>query len=422
MTHPIGRRGNPAYDSRATSSPDASGSATQSYEEFLADIKVRIRSAQARAARAINAELIEVYWQIGQEIVRRQAEEGLERGRRTPGVIRRLSADLRTTFPGATGFSPANLARMRSFALAWPEDEGLAQRVRDLPWGHIVELVQRLDDRDTRDWYAARAGAWSRAQLQAAIASSLHEREGAAITNFERTLETGEAEAVQRIARDPVILDFVRLGDGARERDLETALLDDIERFMLALGEGFYFAGRQKSLRVGEEEFILDLLFYHHPTRRFVVIDLKLGPFQAEFAGKINLYVNAIDELIADEQDRATVGFVLCAGRNEAVAHLTLQGIATPIAVTRYIVGERGVRIAGEEAQITDGLEEEMEGLRRAEQRITEYAARRAHELTDDAEHACEQRNRRHAPPPNKAPRGDRRQQGPTKELAMGHQ
>ena len=119
-------------------------------------------------------------------------------------------------FPGAPGFSPANLARMRSFALAWPKDDGIAQRVRDLPWGHIVELVQKLDDRDTRDWYAARAGSWSRAQLQAAIASSLHEREGAAITNFEHTLVAGEAEAVQRIARDPVVLDFVRLGDGAR--------------------------------------------------------------------------------------------------------------------------------------------------------------------------------------------------------------
>ena len=128
--------------------------------------------------------------------------------------------------------------------------------------------------------------------------SHLHEREGAAATNFERTLEAGDAEAVQRIARDPVVLDFVQLTDGAKERDLEAALLVDIERFMLALGEGFYFAGRQKSLEIGGEEFILDLLFYHHPTRRFVVIDLKIGRFQAEFAGKMNLYVNAVNDLV----------------------------------------------------------------------------------------------------------------------------
>jgi predicted nuclease of restriction endonuclease-like (RecB) superfamily len=339
-----------------------------------------------RAARAINAELIGVYWQIGKEIERRQVEAGPERGRRTPGVIQRLSADLRTAFPGATGFSPANLARMRSFAVAWPDASDLAHGVQDLPWGHIVELVQKLDDRNLRDWYVQRAGAWTRAQLQTNIVNRLHEREGAAITNFGRTLQDGDAEVVQRITRDPVILDFVQLADGARERDLEVALLEDIERFMLALGEGFYFAGRQKSLEVGREELILDLLFFHHPTRRFVVIDLKLGPFKAEFAGKMNLYVNAVDAIIAHEEDRATVGFILCADRDEAVAHLTLQGIATPLAVTRYTVGEHGVQIAGEDAQITEGLEQEMEGLRRVEQQVTEYTARRARELTDSAE------------------------------------
>ncbi len=159
-----------------TSSTEAP--ATQSYEEFLEDIKGRIRSAQARAARAISAELIGVYWQIGKEIERRQTEAGPERGRKTPGVIQRLSADLRTAFPGATGFSPANLARMRSFAAAWPEEADLAHGVRDLPWGHIVELVQKLDDRNIRDWYVRRAGAWTRAQLQTNIATRLHEREG----------------------------------------------------------------------------------------------------------------------------------------------------------------------------------------------------------------------------------------------------
>jgi len=373
-------------DLPATSSADAPGPATHSYEEFLEDIKARIRSAQARAARAINAELIGVYWQIGKEIERRQTEAGPERGRRTPGVIQRLSADLRTAFPGATGFSPANLARMRSFAVAWPGEADLAHGVQDLPWGHIVELVQKLDDRDTRDWYVRRAGAWTRAQLQTNIATRLHEREGTAITNFEQALEADDAEAVQRITRDPVVLDFVRLADGAKERDLEAALLEDIERFMLALGEGFYFAGRQKTLEIGGEELILDLLFFHHPTRRFVVIDLKIGPFKAEFAGKMNLYVNAVNALIAHEEDRATVGFILCAGRNEAVAHLTLQGITTPIAVTRYTVGEHGVLLAGEDAQITEGLQEEMEGLRRVEKQVAEFAARRARELAQDSE------------------------------------
>jgi predicted nuclease of restriction endonuclease-like (RecB) superfamily len=358
--------------------------ATQSYEEFLEDIKGRIRSAQARAARAISAELIGVYWQIGREILQRQAEEGDRRGRGGPKIIERLSADLRAAFPGARGFSVSSLRYMRAFAAAWPEQEMLQHGVGALPWGHITRLLDRLADRPTRDWYAVRAGPWSRAQLETAIASRLHEREGVAITNFERALEADDAEAVQRITRDPVVLDFVQLTDGAKERDLEAALLEDIERFMLALGEGFYFAGRQKSLEIGGDEFIIDLLFYHHPTRRFVVIDLKIGPFQAEFAGKMNLYVNAVDEFIANEEDRATAGFILCAGRNEAVAHLTLQGIATPIAVTRYTVGEHGVLMTGEDAQVTEGLEDEMEGLRRVEQQVTEFAARRAHELAEN--------------------------------------
>jgi predicted nuclease of restriction endonuclease-like (RecB) superfamily len=245
-------------------------------------------------------------------------------------------------------------------------------------------LLDKLSDRPTRDWYAARASSWSKAELAHHIASGLHERQAAAISNFDCTLRDGDAEAVQRITRDPVVLDFVRLAEGAKERDLEVALLTDIERFMLALGEGFYFAGRQKSLVVGGEEFILDLLFFHHPTRRFVVIDLKIGAFQAEFAGKMNLNVNAVNELIAHGEDRATVGFILCTDRNEAVAHLTLQGIATPIAVTRYTVGENGVLVAGENAQISKGLEGEMEGLRRVEQQVAEFAARRAHELAGD--------------------------------------
>lgn len=366
----------------ATGSPES----PRSYEEFLEEIKGRIRSAHARAARAINAELIDVYWQIGQEILRRQAQEGNRRGRGGPKIVERLSADLRAAFPGARGYSVSSLRYMRAFAAAWPEREMLQSGTGALPWGHIMLLLDKLSDRPTRDWYAARASGWSGAELAHHIASRLHERQVAAITNFDRALPTGDAEFVQRITRDPVVLDFVRLTEGAKERNLEAALLTDIERFMLALGEGFYFAGRQKSLQIGEEEFILDLLFYHHPTRRFVVIDLKVGPFRAEFAGKMNLYVNAVNALIAHDEDRATVGFILCTDRDEAVAHLTLQGIVTPIAVTRYTVGKRGVQMTGEEAQVTEGIEDEMAELRRVEQQVAEFAARRARELADTSD------------------------------------
>lgn len=177
----------------------------RSYDEFLEDIKVRVRRAQARAVRAINAELVEVYWQIGSEILRRQAEEGPDLGRRDPGVVQRLSADLRSAFPGARGYSAPNLYRMRSLAAAWPE--GLSDRLRDLPWGHLTTLVAKAEP-STRAWYAERAGGWSQAELDAAITTRLHEREGAAITNFDRTLEVDDAEQVRRITRDPLVLDF----------------------------------------------------------------------------------------------------------------------------------------------------------------------------------------------------------------------
>ena len=183
-----------------------------------------------------------------------------------------------------------------------------------------------------------------------------------------------------RITRDPLILDFVELAECAGERDLEAALLSDIERFMLAVGEGFYFAGRQRSLQVGGEEFILDLLIYHHPTRRFVVIELKVGPFRTEFAGKMNLYVNAVNELIAHDTGGRRSGSSAAPTRQDCrAAHAA--GIATPIAITRYTIGKQGVEMTGEEAEITEGIDEEMESMRRVEQRVAEFAARRASEL-----------------------------------------
>ncbi len=172
----------------------------RTYEEFLEDIKGRIRSAQARAARAIDAELIKVYWQIGYEILRRQAEEGDRRGRGGPKIVERLSADLRSAFPGARGFSVRSLRYMRAFAAAWPEREMLQSDIAALPWAHVTLLLDKLSDRPTRDWYAARASSWSKAELAHHIASRLHERQAAAITNFERTLPDGDAETVQRIA------------------------------------------------------------------------------------------------------------------------------------------------------------------------------------------------------------------------------
>lgn len=363
-----------AQGDAAATSPD--------YEELLADIKSRLHLARTRAVHAANAELIGAYWYIGTEILRRQAEGGNRRGRGGSKIIPRLSADLRAAFPDMRGFSVENLKRMRRFAAAWPDDEIGSHAVAQLPWGHISVLLDKLDDRPTRDWYAARAGHWTRAVLEFNIHTRLHEREGAALSNFEETLGSGEGEETPLLLRDPLVVDFVTSADARRERSLENALVADITRFMQALGDGFLYAGRQRAIDLGEGATVrLDLLFYHHPTARWVVIDLKLTPFKPEYAGKMNLYVNAVDELVAREGDKPTVGFILCTGRRETEARMTLRGMANPLAIGRYVVGAQGVEPCGEPVDATSGLEEELASLARVERQVTRFAARRASEL-----------------------------------------
>jgi predicted nuclease of restriction endonuclease-like (RecB) superfamily len=196
---------------------------------------------------------------------------------------------------------------MRDFSRAWTEEEMLQRGVATLPWGHIIALLG-IRNAEVRVWYVERAGEWTRPVLQHHIANDLHLAQAAAPSNFERALPPGDAEAAQALTRDPLIVDFIR-GNPGRERDLELALLADIERFMTALGKGFSFYGRQLALAVGERELIIDLLFYHHPQRRFVVIELKVGEFDPEHAGKLNLYVSTVDEQLAADDDAPASGF-----------------------------------------------------------------------------------------------------------------
>lgn len=356
--------------------PDgAPATALPSYEESLARIKTQVNLARTRAMRAVNEEMLRAYWQIGKEILRRQDDTGNRRGRAGVKIVQRLSTDLRAAFPDMTGFSVTNLRYMRAFAAAWPEERMLQHGVGALPWGHILVLLDGLEDRTTREWYAVRAGGWTRNVLQHHIATRLHEREGAVLSNFD---ETFDADDAQLVLRDPVLVEFVA-GAGGRERELEDALVADVARFMHALGDGFLYAGRQYVIDIGEgSEFRLDLLFYHHPTSRWVVIDLKTGPFRAEYTGKMNAYVNAVDELVARGGDKPTVGFILCAEHRRAEARFALRGMATPLAVGRYVTGERGVETADEPAGISDGLEGELVRLARVEQRLARFAAERA--------------------------------------------
>ena len=342
------------------------------YAEVLADIKTRVDAARVRALRAANAELMGVYWHIGRHIAEQQDAAPVKRGHTAPKIVERLSADLRAAYPDATGFSPRNLTYMRDFSRAWTEESILQRGVARLPWGSIIELLG-IRDPEVRAWYAERAGEWTRPVLQHHIANDLHLSQGAASSNFERALPPGDAEAAQALTRDPLIVDFIR-GTPGRERDLELALLTDIERFMTALGKGFSFYGRQLALTVGDRDFATDLVFYHHPQRRFVVIELKIGEFDPEHAGKLNFYVSTVDDQLAGEDDAPTIGILLCATRDEAVTEMTLRGISSPIAVARWKTGSE--MTLTEEPTVSPGLQAELAEMREVEAELTAFATR----------------------------------------------
>ena len=271
------------------------------YGQLLNDVKDRIRSARVTAAFAINRALIELYWEIGNEIRVRERAEGWGAKVKT-----RLATDLRREFPDMTGLSRANLHYMRAFAEAWPIDAHaiVQQPVGQLPWGQNISLLTKLKDRESRLWYAQKAieHGWSRPVLEAQIATGLRERRGRAISSFGHALPPADSELVRDAIKDPYHFEFLALGSEANE-DLERALLSDVESFLMEMGRGFALVGRQWPLRIPgagndpDSEFFVDLLFFNYLLNRFVVIDLKVEKFKPEFAGKMNFYLNAVDEI-----------------------------------------------------------------------------------------------------------------------------
>lgn len=303
------------------------------YADWLADIKARVATARQRAALAANAELIQLYWQIGRDILERQAAQGWG-----SKVIERLARDLREAFPDMKGFSRANLLYMRAFADAWPEAAIVQQTVGRLPWGHNVLLITRIKNPDLRMRYAEQACAegWSRVTLELNIRNRLHERQGQAVTNFGARLPVPHSELAHETLKDPYLFDFLGLGDEAREREIENALVRHITRFLLELGTGFAFVGRQFRLEVEGDEFFIDLLFYHTRLKCYVVVELEATAFKPEHAGQLNFYLTAVDRQVKAPDDRPTIGLLLCRTRNRTVAEYALSGIDKPIGVAEY--------------------------------------------------------------------------------------
>lgn len=303
------------------------------YHAWLEDLKTRIHTAQQRATLAVNRELVLLYWQIGRDILCRQAQQ-----KWGAKVIDRLANDLRAAFPGMKGFSPRNLKYMRAFAEAWPESEFVQQAVAQLPWGHNVVLLDRLSDAESRLWYAAKAieHNWSRNILVMQIESRLMERSGAAVTNYATTLPKPQSDLARESLKDPYRFDFLSLGEEAQEREIEGALVRHVTDFLLELGAGFAFVGRQVLLNVGGEEFFIGLLFYHLKLRCYVVIELKAGKFNPEHLGQLSFYLTAVDAQVKLPEDGPTIGLLLCKSKNKVVAEYAMRDKAQPLSVAEY--------------------------------------------------------------------------------------
>jgi predicted nuclease of restriction endonuclease-like (RecB) superfamily len=303
------------------------------YTSWLTELKVRIQQAQQRATLAVNRELIALYWQLGKDILSRQAQQGWG-----AKVIERLSRDLRVAFPEMKGFSRANLLYMRAFAEAWPDFEIVQQAVGQLPWGHNIILLTRLKDPEWRLAYARAAieHGWSRNVLEIHIESQRLEREGQAVTNFELRLPQPQSDLARESLKDPYRLDFLGLGKEAEERAIESALVEHITHFLIELGAGFAFVGRQVQLEVGGDDFFIDLLFYHLKLRCYVVVELKAGPFRPEHTGKLGFYLSAVDAQMKHPDDQPTIGLLLCKSKNTVVAEYALRDNNKPIGVAEY--------------------------------------------------------------------------------------
>jgi len=301
------------------------------YKNLLTDIKQRILSAQLKAALSVNAEMIFLYWQIGDSIAQKQKEQGW-----SSGVIPQLAKDLKIEFPNSKGYSERNLSYMLRFAKEYQNVTILQQSVAKLPWGHNILLIEKIKDQKSRFWYVEKCieNNWSRDVLDLQIKSNLIERQGKSINNFDSTLPKPLSDLANQTLKDPYIFDFLTLDQDFREKDIEKQLTHHITKFLLELGKGFSFLGNQYHLEVANQDYYLDLLFYHIKLKCYIVIELKNTKFKPEYTGKLNFYLSAVDSLVKEESENPTIGILLCKDKNNIEAEFALRDINKPIGIS----------------------------------------------------------------------------------------
>ena len=306
---------------------------SSNYVEVLDEIKRRIQEERLRVVLSANSAMVVLYWDIGQLILARQEQEGWG-----AKVIDRLSRDLSEAYRDMKGLSPRNLKYMRAFAAAWPEREIVQEALAQIPWYHNIALLEKLSGPEERLWYArtSREQGWSHNILVLQIQNRARERHGKALCNFEDTLPPAESDMATQVFKDPYVFDFLGTADPRREQEVEQALVEHIQCFLLELGSGFAFVGRQVLLEVGDQDFYVDLLFYHLKLRAYVVIELKAVPFAPAFVGQLNLYLSAVDDLLRHPDDSPTIGLLLCRSKKRIVVEYALRHLKRPVGVAEW--------------------------------------------------------------------------------------
>lgn len=304
----------------------------KSYGNFLQQLKDDIQQAQLKAALSITKELTLLYWRTGKMLLEKVNEEGW--GART---LERLARDLKEEFPYVSGFSVRNLQYMRKFAVSYAE-ENYAAAAAQIPWGHNMIILDKLEDVDQRKWYIQQTieNGWSRSMLEMWIESDLYKRQGKAITNFKQTLPIPQSDLAEQTLKDPYNFSFLALDKKHRESELEQGLMDHIQKFLLELGDGFAFVGRQYKIEVEGEDHLIDLLFYHLKLRCYFVIELKATAFDPRDTGQMNFYLSAVDDLLRHPGDNPSIGILLCKKKNKVKAEYALRRCTSPISVTSY--------------------------------------------------------------------------------------
>lgn len=306
---------------------------TKDYQNFIEDIKSRILTSRYQAARAVNTELILLYHHIGTQILEKQKAQGWG-----AKVIEHLSKDLKSHFPEMKGFSPRNLKYMRQFAELYADFEFVQQVAAQLPWFHIVTIMNSISDKVERQFYMQKTieHGWSRSILEIQIDKDLYNRQGKAITNFAERLSSPQSDLANETLKSPYNFDFLSIGEAAQEREIEKGLVQHIEKFLLELGDGFAYIGRQYPITVDDDEYYIDMLFYHIRLRCFIVVEIKAGKFVPSHTGQLNFYLTAVDEQLKHESDNPTIGLLLCKSHKGVTAEYALRNLNSPIGVAEY--------------------------------------------------------------------------------------